>query len=56
VHLAAELIFPVLHTTADGIVRAGGRDRRITLMLDLIRAWLRTPPSKPRKKMAENDD
>lgn len=40
---AAPLLFSVLHTTADEIARSGDRERRIESMLDLLRAWLRTP-------------
>lgn len=44
VKAVAPLLFSVLHTTADEIARSGGREQRIESMLDLLRAWLRTPP------------
>ena len=40
---AAPLLFSVLHTTVDEIARSGGREQRIELMLELLRAWLRAP-------------
>jgi AcrR family transcriptional regulator len=45
VDAAAPLLFSVLHTTADEIARAGGREGRIESMLELVRAWLRAPAS-----------
>jgi AcrR family transcriptional regulator len=38
---AAPLLFSVLHATADGIARSGGRKRRLETLLELLRAWLR---------------
>jgi AcrR family transcriptional regulator len=38
---ASPLLLSLLHATADGIVRSGGRDRRLDAMLDMVRAWLR---------------
>lgn len=40
---AARLLFSVLHTTVDSIIKAGDRERYLTAMFDLLRAWLRTP-------------
>lgn len=37
----APLLFSVLHATADGIARDGGRKERIGILLNLLRAWLR---------------
>ncbi len=39
--LAAPLVFSVMHETADGITRSGGREAKIETMLDLLRSWLR---------------
>jgi AcrR family transcriptional regulator len=43
VDAAAELLFAVLHTTADNIAEKGNRERHVNAMFDLLRAWLRAP-------------
>ncbi len=42
VDIAAQLIYSVLHITADNIVQTGDRDRNLDSMFDLLRAWLGT--------------
>jgi len=46
VDVASVLLFAVLHATADGIAHFGDRERRVEVMLDLLRGWLRNsqPP------------
>ncbi|MBN1321933.1 MAG: TetR/AcrR family transcriptional regulator [Thermoleophilia bacterium] len=41
--IAAPLVFSLLHATADGIVRSGGREERLKALLVLLRAWLSVP-------------
>lgn len=43
INVAARLLFAVLHTTVDCIIKTGERDRYLCTMFDLLRAWLRTP-------------
>lgn len=43
INVAARLLFAVLHTTVDCIIKTGERDRYLYTMFDLLRAWLRTP-------------
>lgn len=38
---AAQLLFSVLHTTADSIAQTGDRQPHLNTMLDLLRTWLR---------------
>ena len=42
VDIAAQLIFSVLHKTAENILQTGDRDRNFNTMFDLLRAWLCT--------------
>jgi AcrR family transcriptional regulator len=43
IDIAAQLLFSVLHTTADNISQTGDRERYLNSMFDLLRAWLRNP-------------
>lgn len=43
INVAARLLFAVLHTTVDCIIKTGERDRYLCALFDLLRAWLRTP-------------
>lgn len=41
--IASRLLFSVLHTTVDGIVQTGDRERYLNSMFDLLQVWLRNP-------------
>ena len=43
VDIAAQLVFSMMHTTADNIAKTGDRERYLNTMFDLLRAWLRIP-------------
>ena len=38
--LAAPLLFSALHTTAEHILRHGGRNSRLNALRDMLRSWL----------------
>lgn len=52
INAAARLLFAVLHTTVDCIIKTGERDRYLYTMFDLLRAWLRTPGPMVTEQMA----
>lgn len=52
INVAARLLFAVLHTTVDCIIKTGERDRYLYTMFDLLRAWLRTPGPMVTEQMA----
>lgn len=52
INAAARLLFAVLHTTVDCIIKTGERDRYLCTMFDLLRAWLRTPGPMVTEQMA----
>ena len=45
--LAAQLLFSVLHTTADHTARTDDREKSLETMLDLLRKWLKVPGYEP---------